>query len=132
MAPLHQKLRDRAACAVDNVHAEFVQIIPQLPENQYTGSKPDLDREVFDITAVLKTELSKPGEIEFGRDKVFSGVALASYSLHVARSELSDQMTIKKGDVVVALERDGQPNFTADHVDTRSAGRINVTLLAKG
>ena len=115
-----------SAAAVDSVHAERVRLKPMIG-NQHAGARPDGARPECTIEAPLLIgseleQLDSKGRND--ADKFGAGAAV----LYIARSIWPADTKLRKDDVVIALDRPGEPAFTVAHVDPRPRARIIVHL----
>lgn len=104
--------------AVDDTWAELIRHLP------LSDGEPDGDRQVMSFTAVLRTGERAVERSRFGRSEAAPpGVAADGGVLRIDRGVHAD-LLIRKGDKVVALERNGEPVFEVQHVNDRSHLRL--------
>ena len=115
-------LREELMEEVDDVWAEAVRHLPLI-----SGSK-DPDRAAVEIIAVLRTSDRETARMNFGRGtNARAGVTADGGSLRIDRAVYA-ALVVRKGDKVVALDRDGQPVFEVLSVDDRSHLRLICEL----
>lgn len=128
----YKRLMSAGVAAVDDVHAEEVDINP-LVESQHAVSSPDQTREeVKGLIAVLRTDGGHESGLEKrdGRNNFSFGSGKAT--LYIDMIRVPDDSFVRKGDVVIAVSRDGQPRFRVERVDRRMRGRLVLPLTALG
>lgn len=119
---MDRSLRQDLMAEVDDVWAEVVRHLPLADGRQ------DPDRDAVEFVAVLRTGDRNVERMNFGRgNSARSGVAADGGYLRVDRS-LYATISIRKGDKIVAMERDGQPIFEVLSVDDRSHLRLICEL----
>jgi len=115
-------LRDELKEAVDDVWAETLRHLPLVSGQQ------DQTREQVEFLAVVRTGDREPERMSFGRGiNARSGIMAAGGYLRIDRSAYPD-IDMRKGDKIVALERDGEPAFEILSVDDRSHLRLICEL----
>jgi hypothetical protein len=132
MAPNLQALRDRTVAAVDRVHGELVRIVPKGKEDQFTGSSDDAERLAIEIVAKLHRENATGRDLGFRGDRNRALIASGTSHLYIDRAKLPADYAVRKGDVIVALERNGNPEFRIVLVDDRSLARLVLNLEPAG
>ncbi|MBU2533324.1 MAG: hypothetical protein KKB37_11325 [Alphaproteobacteria bacterium] len=129
MAAIHA-IAAASAAAVDSVHAEQVRLEPMI-EHQYSGRGADPSRTIKEISAPLISDRDLLALDTKGRGDAdrFGGGA---QTLFIHRAIWPEETDLRKGDVVVALDRPGEPRFAVDNVDKRQRARIVVHLSGLG
>lgn len=115
-------MREDLMEAVDDVWAETIRHLP------LSSGQEDLTREKVEILAVIRTGDRETQRMNFGRGNTArSGVAAAGGHLRVDRTAYPD-INLRKGDMIVALERPGAPAFEVLTDDDRSHLRLICEL----
>lgn len=119
---MDSELREDLMEAVDDVWAETIRHLP------LSSGQEDLTREKAEIIAVVRTGDRETERMSFGRGNTArSGVAAAGGHLRVDRTAYPD-INLRKGDMIVALERPRAPAFEVLTVDDRSHLRLICEL----
>ena len=115
---MNRRWRARLMKVVDKAFAESLRHLPMK------DGAPDPDRAPAEFQAVLRTgERETPGRLRDMRP----GVLADGAHLRIDRGE-HPELSPRKGDKFVALERPGQPIFEALSIDDRSHLRLIVDL----
>ena len=115
-------LRAELRAEVDDVWAETLRHLPLAQGQQ------DETRAPVEFAAILRTGDRSVEPLSFGRgNTVRAGITADGGYLRIDRA-LNPDLLIRKGDKVVALERDGQPVFEEQAVDDRSHLRLICEL----
>lgn len=119
---MYTSLRAELMAEVDGVWSETVRHLPLA-----AGIK-DPARDTAELVAVLRTGDRDAERVSFGRSNgARAGIAADGGYLRIDRVVNAD-LEIRKGDKVVALDRDGQPVFEVLSVDDRSHLRLICEL----
>ncbi|MFV0385666.1 hypothetical protein [Paracoccus sp. (in: a-proteobacteria)] len=119
---MDRALREGLMIAVDDVWSETVRHLP------LAGGRRDPDRDVIEITAVLRTGEREVEPVRLARGGTARpGQAADGGYLRIDRAAHA-ALVIRKGDKVVALDRDGHPVFEVLSVDDRSHLRLICAL----
>ncbi len=119
---MDRSLREDLMAEVDDVWSETVRHLPMAD-----GCK-DPDRAAVEVTAVLRAGDRDAKRVNFGRGtNTRVKVAADGGDLRIDRS-VHTGLVVRKGDKVVALDRDGQPVFEVLSVDDRSHLRLICEL----
>lgn len=119
---MERSLREELMAEVDDVWAETIRHLPLM------DGRRDPDREAIELAAVLRTGERETERMSFGRgSNTRAGLATDGGHLRIARAA-HPSLVVRKGDKVVALERDGQPVFEVLSVDDRSHLRLICEL----
>lgn len=115
-------LREELMAEVDDVWSEAIRHLP------LDNGLQDLARVRVDFAACLRTGDRDAEGVSFGRgNNARAGVMADGGQLRVDRIAYPD-LALRKGDKLVALERDGQPAFEVQAVDDRSHLRLICEL----
>ena len=130
-AARYHAVRDRVTAAVDRSHAELVAVVPQAEGNQYRRAGMDPDREAITIEGVLRigsgdTDLGGEGQNTWS-SRLPAGKAVLAVDVKAWPAALG----IRAGDIVRALTRLGEPEFTVEYPDTKAINRVKFLLSAK-
>lgn len=118
------ELRDELFAAVDDEFAELV-LLAFKKDGRADPERPDIE-----IEAVLRTDEEMSTHITGGKDKNWNSEVSAHLSeLSIDRAAYG-HISIRKGDLIRALSRHGQPWFEVLFVDDRSHRRLAVKLGA--
>lgn len=119
---MDQSLREDLMAEVDDVWSESVRHLP------LADGRKDPERDAAEFTAVLRTGDRDAERMKFGRgNSARAGVTADGGHLRIDRS-VHATLVVRKGDKVVALDRDGQPVFEVLSVDDRSHLRLICEL----
>ena len=119
---MDQSLREDLMAEVDDVWSETVRHLPLADGRQ------DPERAPAEFTAVLRTGDRDADRMNFGGGNTDrAGVTADGGHLRIDRSVYAT-LVVRKGDKVVALDRDGQPVFEVLSVDDRSHLRLICEL----
>lgn len=119
---MDRSLREDLMAEVDDLWSEAIRHLPLA-----SGQK-DPNRGAVEIAACLRTGGRDTERLNFGRgNKGRAGVMADGGYLRIDRSAYPD-LVVRKGDKVVALDRDGQPVFEVQAVDDRSHLRLICEL----
>ena len=119
---MDRSLREDLMAEVDDVWAETVRHLP------LAAGQKDPGRDAAEIAAVLRTGDRDAERMNFGRgNNARAGVAADGGYLRIDRAAHAT-LVVRKGDKVVALDRDGQPVFEVLSVDDRSHLRLICEL----
>ncbi|MBR9651911.1 hypothetical protein [Thalassovita aquimarina] len=115
-------LREDLKAEVDDVWSETVRHLP------LAGGQQDPGRAASEIAAVLRTGDRGAEGMNFGRGvRARAGVTADGGYLRIDRATYPD-LVVRKGDKVVALDREAQPVFEVQSVDDRSHLRLICEL----
>jgi hypothetical protein len=114
---------------VDRVHAERVRIVPQLRGNYGAGVDPD--RSPVETVGPLRVGAAE-NDAGGARRNFISNIATGKAELHLERSNLPPGFEAKKGDLVIALDRPGQPRFEVERPERDHIARLVLKLSAIG
>lgn len=115
-------LREELMDEVDEVWAESLRHLPMK------GGAPDPDRAPSVFSALLRTGHRAPERAGFGRgDAMRPAMTSDGGTLRIDRQEFPD-LEVRKGDKLVALDRESQPIFEFQSVDDRSHLRLICEL----
>ncbi|KPD11613.1 hypothetical protein AN476_15090 [Phaeobacter sp. 11ANDIMAR09] len=107
---------------VDDVWSEAVRHLP------LADGRKDPERDAVEFTAVLRTGDRDAERMNFGRgNNARAGVTADGGHLRIDRA-VHAALVVRKGDKVVALDRDGRPVFEVLSVDDRSHLRLICEL----
>lgn len=114
--------RNRLHGAVDGMFAELVLI------QHWKDGREDPDRPSVTISAPLR-ELDRENQSLSGdrSDTFATEIRTGGAILRVDRNIYPD-LTVERGDNVVASERPGSPKWVVSHVDDRQVGRLLIYL----
>lgn len=119
---MYTSLRAELMTEVDDVWSETIRHLPLA-----AGLK-DPARDPSEFAAVLRTGDRDAERVSFGRSNAArAGIAADGGHLRIDRA-VNAALEIRKGDKVVALDRDGQPVFEVLTVDDRSHLRMICEL----
>lgn len=119
---MDRSLREDLMVEVDDVWSETVRHLP------LADGRKDPERDAVEFTAVLRTGDRDAERMSFGRgNSARAGVAADGGHLRIDRV-VHAALMVRKGDKVVALDRDGQPVFEVLSVDDRSHLRLICEL----
>lgn len=119
---LRNDLKADLKAEVDDVWAEAVRHLP------LADGRPDPDRDPVEVTALLRTGDRDAERMHFGRgNNAPAGVTADGGYLRIDRTA-HPALLVRKGDKLVALEREGQPVFEVQSVDDRSHLRLICEL----
>lgn len=121
--------RDRAVRAVDRVHAERVRIIPQHRGNYAAG--PDPSRPAADLPGPLRIGASE-NDGGGARRNFTSTIPVGRAELHLDRALLPEGFVVRQGDLVIALDRPGEPRFEVLKPEPDHVARLVLKLGAVG
>lgn len=112
----------------DGEFGEILRILPKTAQSQYGGRKADPERAEFEIRGILRlgrstTDISGPGR-DAMPTVLPSGVAEAV----IDPNGFPQVLTVKKKDLVKALERTGEPVFEVERADPHGRGRVHLLL----
>ncbi len=99
-------------------------------ERHGIGRVEDASREAVTILAPLICENGGVGAADSKGHSDVDRYGQGAVTLRVRRSVWPAGFGMRKDDIVVALERDGQPRFAVDSIDTR--GRICIIVHLSG
>ncbi|WP_184010794.1 hypothetical protein [Rubricella aquisinus] len=115
-------MRDELVGEVDEIWAEQVRHLPMR------GAAPDPERAPLELVALIRTGVRDIEQVSFGRSNAArSGLASSGGFLRLDRTAYPD-LALRKGDKVVALDREGAPVFEIMQVDDRSHLRLICDL----
>lgn len=119
---MDRSLREDLMAEVDDVWSEAVRHLP------LADGRKDPERDALEFTAVLRTGDRDAERMNFGRgNNARAGVTADGGHLRIDRT-VHAALVVRKGDKVVALDRDGQPVFEVLSVDDRSHLRLICEL----
>ena len=119
---MDRRLRDDLTSEVDDVWSETVRHLPLADGRQ------DTERAAREFIAVLRSGDRDEKRMNFGRgNDARAGVTADGGYLRINRAAHA-ALVVRKGDKVVALDRDGQPVFEVLSVDDRSHLRLICEL----
>jgi len=115
-------LRAELRAEVDDVWAETLRHLPLIDGQQDAG------RVALDFIAPLRTGDRETERVSFGRGNTArAGIRAGGGILRIDRAAYPD-LVLRKGDKIVALDRDGQPVFEVQAIDDRSHLRLICEL----
>lgn len=123
--PVASGMRAMRDLLMGGVDAKFAEPVRFLPMDQ---GEPDASRQTIEFAAVLRVgggqDMSLGGR---SGSSWRSSLAAGKSELHIARQQ-SPGISVKAGDLVVALDRHGQPMFEVLRVDDRGESRLVLEL----
>jgi len=130
-AARYHAIRDRVVAAVDRSHAERVTVVPQGEGTQYRRGGMDPEREAITIEGVLRIGSSDNDLGGEGQNTWSSRLPAGKAMLAVDVKAWPAELGIRAGDIVRALTRLGEPEFTVEGADTKAINRVKFLLSAK-
>ena len=119
---MDSSLREDLMAEVDDVWSEAVRHLP------LADGRKDPERDAMEFTAVLRTGDRDAERMSFGRGhNARAGLTTQGGYLRIDRA-VHAALVVRKGDKVVALDRDGQPVFEVLSIDDRSHLRLICEL----
>lgn len=119
---MDSSLREDLMAEVDDVWSETVRHLP------LADGRKDPERDAVEFIGVLRTGDRDAERMNFGRrNSARAGVTADGGHLRIDRA-VHAALVVRKGDKVVALDRDGQPVFEVLSVDDRSHLRLICEL----
>lgn len=119
---MDRNLREDLMAEVDDVWSETIRHLP------LADGRKDAGRDAVEFTAVLRTGDRDAERMNFGHGiNARAGVMADGGYLRIDRL-VHAALVVRKGDKVVALDRDGRPVFEVLSVDDRSHLRLICEL----
>jgi len=118
-----------AGRAVDRINAETVRVVPKAKSTVLVGTD-DPNRTPYEVRAILEIteEIERPTG-DGTRNGNIGTMMIPAVTLTIETERLVPPNTApRKGDVIVAIEREGQPQYTVNSAAPMGQQRVSMVL----
>ena len=112
----------------DGDFADRILATPMKATGQYGGAGVDPDRGAFEFSAPLRTDPSTVDIAGPGRRLWASEVPAGKTLLTPDPAAYPAVLTLRPGDRLKALDRNGQPEYSIDQIDPTGRARVFILL----
>lgn len=112
---------------IDRRLGERIEVRPQAPESGVAPGGPDAERPAFVVTAMVLAPTGRDVDVGGNHRNFHARIRGGRIIVSVRSAEFSGR-SIREGDLVAALDRDGVPVWRIARIDDEGFGRTELEV----